>query len=59
MGSPMQNIKITIDNNKGKSKCLVGKSGKTIGNTIRFITIQTKIPYKIPEKKVFFFKNGR
>ena len=55
----MQNIKIKIDRIKGKSKCLAGKTGNTIGSTIRFIIIQTKIPYRNPESKALFFKNGK
>ena len=56
IGSPTQNIKIITDNKVGKSKPFAGKIGNTMGKTIRFITIQTKIPYKIPERKVFLFK---
>jgi hypothetical protein len=53
----MQKINISIDNSNGKSKFLAGKIGNTIGRTIRFIIIQTKMPYTTPESKALFFKN--
>ena len=54
----MQKTCIKMDNNKGKSKFLAGKTGNTIGRTIRFITIHTKMPYANPEIMVFVFKKG-
>jgi len=52
----MQNIKIKIDKIKGKSRCFSGRTGNTVGKTTRFITIQTKMPYKMPDNNVCFFR---